>query len=145
MSIFRRAFRTVRSAVGFKRTLGENQDERANAGEAASTDQSDMVEAFTLGHCSDDSSLHHCQVEFIGGPLDGLTQRLPVAFEELAIVVAIPISPRGLAKLTGSAAELAGKPSLPTTVAFYELDVEQLGPTRYLFLGATNRQEISLS
>ncbi len=88
------------------------------------------------------ANLPGCQVEFIGGPLDGHVQGLSVTSDELSVMVAIPVSPGRLAALSGRPAYLSEPRQPPTTIALYELDTVPAVPPRCIFLGAVRPEDI---
>ena len=140
MSLLRKTIQAIRSAFTSKSEQNESKIERneyqSNSAQSIvpASSVSDELASFTL--CRGDRGKSRCFVEFIGGPLDGHMEGLPVSPEELAVTIAIPVSPVCLGKLSGKLPPIIGAIVKPTSVAFYERDIECLIPPRFLFVGA---------
>ena len=75
-------------------------------------------------------------VEFLGGPFDGMQVNVP----ELEDGLAMPISENTLLKACGAPEE---RPSRPSSVAFYQL-VHQCGRWGYRHIGSTSAHQADL-
>lgn len=81
-----------------------------------------------------------CEVQFVGGPLDGCHEVIPRKPESLASVIAIPINANLLLALEGRP---RGARLPATSVAVYELHVTT-GNFRYQFVGPTTARQLHL-
>jgi hypothetical protein len=74
------------------------------------------------------------EIEFIGGPYDGYRQVLTTPLNELAEIVALPVS-RDIVRLFDGEARGLGAPT--TSVAVYQLEVSS-NKCRHRFVGAAS-------
>lgn len=101
----------------------------------------DRLETIVLGGQPDESLEYGCHIAFVGGPLDGYSQRVPIPRKSLAATLAVPVNPLRLAAFHGDTRSLDDDADHPTSVAFYQLEkLHELLP-RYLFLGAARPQD----
>jgi hypothetical protein len=76
------------------------------------------------------------EVEFLGGPFDGLQMEIADPLESLGL----PVNRRIIAGVTGRARQ---KPLPVTSVAYYLL-IEQEGRYRYCYLASESARELAL-
>jgi hypothetical protein len=102
----------------------------------------DRLETIVLGGQPDEPLEYGCHISFIGGPLDGYSQDVPIPLTALAATLAVPVNPIRLAAFHGDTHD-AGDDDAdhPTSVAFYQLDKLHSSLPRYLFLGAARPQD----
>lgn len=133
MLLFRRVIQAIQSMSSWRRTPGPTQN-------GAEVDQSpdapvgaNPLRSFTLDQAAQVKSRYLCQIEFIGGPLDGYVERVPISRDQLAAAVAIPIDPFRLTALLEGDTPICGKVRHPTSVALYEIKFEHSETSRYRY------------